>query len=191
MYTYIWFEDAAVGKVEKKRAFQNEEKKRIWSEAQEIQKGWTWGKMLPFTFCSLHEIQLALSMISFRSSLVYFKILYIVQRLLTWWIKKILARGRMSHSDTFFWESSEKEGPHVGLSIIYLEWIQRFDWWLSTVKLPPSYLISYLVLSTVWLIEDSFRLTSRDKELCDLITPRDLVIWCNCYFKIFESATIF
>lgn len=137
--------------------------------------------MLPFTFYSLHEIQLALSMISFIPSLVYFKILYIVQCLLTWWIKKILGRGGMSHSDTSLWERKRKKA----LTIIYLEWIQRFDWWLGTVKLPPNYLISYLVLSTVWLVEGSFRLTSKDKELCNLLTPRDLFIWCNCYFKIF------
>lgn len=92
----------------KKESFSEWRNTRFWSEAQEIQKGWNWGKMLPFTFCSLHEIKLALSMISFRPSLVYFKILYIVQCLLTWWIRKILARGRMSHSDTSLWERKRK-----------------------------------------------------------------------------------
>lgn len=82
--------------------------------------------MLLFAFCSLHKIQLALSMMSFRPSLVYFRILYIVQCLLTWWIKKILARGRMSHSDTSLWER-KKENPQISLSIRYLEWIQHFN----------------------------------------------------------------
>lgn len=109
-------------------------KEKIMSEAQEIHKGWNWGKMLLFTFCSLHKIQLGLSMISFRPSLVYFRILYIVRCLLTWWIKKSLARGRMSHSDTSLWERM-KENPQISLSIIYLECIQHCNWWLSTDKL--------------------------------------------------------
>lgn len=77
-------------------------KEKTRSEAQELRWDET-GKMLPFTFCSLHHIQLALSMISFRPSLVYFKILYIFQCLLTWWINNF-ARGRMSHNDTSLWE---------------------------------------------------------------------------------------
>lgn len=63
--------------------------------------------MLPFTVCSLHKTQLDLSMISLRSSLVYFRILYIV--LLTQYIKKILARGRMSHSYTSLGREGERK----------------------------------------------------------------------------------
>lgn len=49
-------------------------KEKIWSEAQEIQKGETEERCCCSPFCSLHKTQLDLSMISFRSSLVYFRI---------------------------------------------------------------------------------------------------------------------
>lgn len=106
---------------------------------------------------------------SFRPSLVYFRILYIVQCLLTWWIKKILARGRMSHSDTSLWER-KKENPQISLSIRYLEWIQHFNWWLSTDKLSLQAPSSHLVLSTLWLVEGSVTLLPWETCSYDVIS---------------------
>lgn len=153
------------------------------SEAQEIQKGWNWGKMLLFTFFLLHKIQLGLSMISFRPSLVYFRILYIVQCLLTWWIKKILARGRMSHSNTSLWERM-KENPQISLSIIYLECIQHFNWWWSSDKLSLQATSYHIWFCPHWLVEGSFKLTNRDKKLCNLLP------WETCSYDVISILTL-
>lgn len=140
--------------------------------------------MLPFTFSSLHKIQLALSMISFRLSLVYFRFFILFSAYHLGGLRKFLQEEEWVIVILPFGRKRERN-PQISLSVIYLAGIQPFDWWLSTEKLSLQ-----ATTSLVCPLCDSckaLRLTSGDQELYNVITLRDLFVWCHFYFKIFLS----